>query len=447
MPRYVAYACLRSGSPKPLLEVNRLAKLHGLDERDTALARHLVGTEIRRRATLRAVVAGFTHHKPKVELATLLRLGVAQLLYCDRIPTHAAVSSTVELATRVLGLSKSRVVNGVMRSITRSLQPGKSGDPTADLADRDVHFDGPVFRHPDKHPHLWAEDVLSIPSSLHKKWSSRFGFEGANQLAARCLEEPKLSIRLIRPEEVRLEFDGLGIELLPTTHPSLALAPSSSTGACLRSEAFKGGALTIQGEQAFRAAELMGDVRGKRVLELCAAPGGKSAVIASKNPALHVATDLAPDRLQSLNGLERLELPSPLAVAMDGTCGLRPGETFDAVFVDAPCSNTGVLAQRPSARWRYGPSSQHALVEIQSQLLAAAADRVAPGGSLVYSTCSLEPEENAQQIDRFLSTEPQECWIKDGVVESVPGLLDGGADPGIEAPVDGGFAARLIKRR
>lgn len=441
MPRHVAFMCLRGGSPKPLLEVDRFARERGLDERDTALARHLVGTEVRRRATLRAVVAGFTHQKPKADLATLLRLGIAQLLFFDRVPAHAAVSETVRATTDFLGLSKGKIVNGVMRSVLRSLREGRSGDPTADLVDRELHFDGPVFRDPEQHPHLWAEDALSVPSALHKKWSQRHGIEGANELARLALEEAPLSIRFTGKDDgaSRAELAGKGVELLPTGHGRVWLSPSGFSGAVLRSDAFAAGAITIQGEHALRAAELAGNVEGKRVLDLCAAPGGKSAVLAAGAPALHVALDLSPARLGKLEGLRRLGVAVPALAAMDGTSALAPDATFDLALLDAPCSNTGVLAQRPAARWRYGPKSQSSLVEIQGRLLREAAARVAPGGALVYSTCSLEPEENERQVTRFLREAPAGDWERDGTVESRPASIERGG------PVDGGFAARLVR--
>ena len=398
MPRHTAFLCLRGDRPKPLDAVDRVAAERGLDARDTALARKMVGIEVRRRATLRAIVAGFTHKKPKAELALLLRLGVLQLLYLDRVPPHAAVSETVRATSDLLGLSKGSLVNGVLRSVQRALREGRSGDPTVDLPDRDLHFDGPVFRDPAEHPHLWAEDALSIPSALHKKWTQRADADGRD--------------------------------------PRVLLVPSASAADAIASDAFRSGRLTAQGEHALRATDLAGPLEGLSVLDVCAAPGGKGAALAERGPARLTLVDRSARRLaRAFDTWARLRLGAPAVAAMDSVSAIGPDARFDVVFVDAPCSNTGVLSQRPGARWRYGPSSQSDLAALQGRLLQEAARRVAPGGALVYSTCSLEPEENEQQIARFLRQAPG--WREEEHLRSAPGSIEDGG------PVDGGFAARL----
>ncbi|MEM8712711.1 MAG: transcription antitermination factor NusB, partial [Planctomycetota bacterium] len=201
MPRHAAFDCLRSASQKPLLEVDRACRDRGLDARDTALVRRIVGTEIRRRGTLRALVGAFSHHKPKPDLAAFLRIGMAQILFMDRVPAHAAVSETVRACADILGLSKGRIVNGVLRNVLRELREGASGDLTRDIDGRSVHFDFALFRDPEEHPHLWAEDALSIPAALHKKWTQRFGLEEANEMARAAQVEPALSLRITRGHE------------------------------------------------------------------------------------------------------------------------------------------------------------------------------------------------------------------------------------------------------
>lgn len=436
MPRHAAYLCLRAPSGKPLLEVDRMAKSRQLDERDTALVRRLVGTEIRRRATLRATVAGFAHQRPKPELAALLRLGIAQILFLDKVPEHAAVSETVRATTDFLGESKGRVVNGVLRNVLRALLPGHSGDSTRDIIGRELHFDGPVFRSRDEHPHLWAEDSLSVPAPLHKRWTAKLGAEAADELARIAMDEAPLSFRVrgeSSRESVRAELD---FETFEGKHSRVLLAQSEFTGELIRSAAFREGRVTIQGEHAFRASELVGDVAGKRVLDVCAAPGGKSAAIADGGPASITAIDLSPFRLRrTLQAFDRLGTTPPRLAALDGTHGLRADARFDAVFIDAPCSNTGVLAQRPAARWRYGPKSQSELAALQLRLLQDASQHVEPAGVLVYSTCSLEAEENQRVVKSFMDERPE--WSLEETVQSLPGRLDQGG------PIDGGYAARL----
>jgi len=439
MPRHTAFLCLRGDRPKPLEAVDRTAAERGLDARDTALARKIVGIEVRRRATLRAIVAGFTHKKPKAELALLLRLGVLQLLYLDRVPPHAAVSETVRATSDFLGLSKGNVVNGVLRSVQRALREGRSGDPTVDLPDRDLHFDGPVFRDPAEHPHLWAEDALSIPSALHKKWTQRVGAEEAERLARLFLEEAPLSLRTVGGQDrdgARAELEAIGVAARDGRDPRVLLVPSASAADALASEAFQGGRLTAQGEHALRATDLAGPVEGRSVLDVCAAPGGKGAALAQRGPARLALVDLSARRIgRAFDTWARLGLGAPALAAMDSVSAIADEARFDVVFVDAPCSNTGVLSQRPGARWRYGPRSQSELVALQGRLLREAAQRVAPGGALVYSTCSLEPEENEQQVARFLGDAPG--WREEEHLRSAPGSIEDGG------PVDGGFAARL----
>ncbi|MEO0661976.1 MAG: transcription antitermination factor NusB, partial [Planctomycetota bacterium] len=414
----------------------------GLDERDTGLCRKLVGLEVRRRATLRAIVAGFAHRQPKRDLALMLRLGIAQILWLDRVPRHAAVSETVGATSELVGLSKGSVVNGVLRNLIRALKPDHSGDPTVDVPGAPFHFDAPVFRDPAEHPHLWAEDALSVPSALHKKWTQRAGMDEANRLARMAYDEAPLSLRArdaAERDERLEELRALGVDAVPGAHPALILCPAESAGVAIRSEAFAAGALTAQGEHAARAVELVGDVSGARVLDVCAAPGGKTTYLLQRGAAGVVSVDASAGRLARLEaGLARVGLGGRgRAAAMDATAALRPDARFDAVLVDAPCSNTGVLAQRPAARWRYGPKSQSALVAIQERLLESAAERVAPGGALVYSTCSLEPEENEQRVARFLERSGE--FVEESRVRSAP------RPPAEGGPVDGGFAARLVR--
>ncbi|MEM6671257.1 MAG: transcription antitermination factor NusB [Planctomycetota bacterium] len=439
MIRHVAHRCLRGSSPAPLRSVDRFAAQAGLDERDTALARRLVGTEIRRRGTLRAVVAAFAHQRPKADLATFLRLGAAQLMFLDRVPDHAAISETVRATTDTLGLAKGRIVNGILRELQRSLHSGQSGDPTRDVVGRDLRFDFPVFRDPAEHPHLWAEDALSVPAALHKRWSARHGRDVADELARLALDEPPLSLRAVggRPrDELQRALQALDVPTTPGHHPAVLLAPPDLAPTVLRSELFASGALTVQGEHALRAAELVGDVSEKSVLDVCSAPGGKTAVLRERGARSLVAVDHATPRLARVrDGFQRLRLDPPALAVMDGATSFAGGARFDAVLVDAPCSNTGVLAQRPNARWRYGPQSQASLVEIQRALLAGAARVVATAGALVHSTCSLEPEENEQIVRAFLDDHPG--WTLEEEARSLPRSLDDGG------PADGGYAARI----
>lgn len=444
MPRLTAWLVLRSGHPTPLRLVDEAAEHNGLDARDRGLLRHLVGTEIRQRGALRALVARFAKGKPNAGMATHLRLGLAQLFLLDRIPPHAAVSETVRAVSDTLGLSKGRYANAVLREALRHAKEGASGDPRRDLVGRPWHFDEPVFRDPAAHPLLWLEDALSLPSQLGKRWSKRLGEETTRRLATEALREPPLSVVVLagQREAIAAEL----AEALPpdagaltpsATHPRVLLAPSESTRALVDSAPFREGRVTVQGEAALRAAELVGASSGERVLDLCAAPGGKSAILARAGAEVF-SLDLSAWRLARLGeGFARVAPDAkPRAAACEGTSGLAPDATFDAVLLDAPCSNTGVLPARANAKWRFGPQALRELVELQARLVREAAARVRPGGRLVYSTCSLEPEEGERAVRALLDELPG--WT----LEHSHALLPDATNAG---PVDGGYAARLVR--
>ncbi|MDF1837163.1 MAG: transcription antitermination factor NusB [Planctomycetota bacterium] len=437
MSRQTAYYVLRSGSPQPLRQVQYFADKAGLDDRDRGLARALVGCEVRRRATLRAIVGLFAKGKPSADILTLLRLGVAQMLFMDSVPDHAALSETVRTATNNIGLARGRYVNGVLRSIQRARREGLSGDPRRDVVGTNWHFDLQIFRDPEAHPFLWAEDALSIPSNLFKRWHKRFGMEQATQLAKQALTETDLSVSFPRGDRDILlaEFETLSPRL--AEHDRIAVFDSEHGKTILASEAFASGKISIQGETALCAAEALEAKEGEAILDMCAAPGGKTAVLAISGAKV-TAVDISEKRLETTKStLERMGVVDNVDVVLsDGTGVWTEAEPmFDGALVDAPCSNTGVLAARAAARWRFGPQNQKELINIQARLLHQAAERVRPGGRMVYSTCSLEGDENDQQIRHFLGEHPD--WTLAYSKHLTPGPV------GSSGPTDGGFHALL----
>lgn len=442
MPRTTAWSVLRYGGSAPLRAVDRFAYQAGLEDRDRALVRRMVGTEIRHRGSLHAIVQRFARGKPSAEVRTHLRLGVVQLLYLDQVPPHAAVSETVRATTESEGLSKARYVNGVLREIQRHARHGNIGEPRQDLIGRPWFFDFPIWRDPEQHPYLWAEDALSMPSALVKRWAKRHGESRAFALAELGQDEARLGLRVVRGEREAIcaELEEIDVELCLGAADNMLSGASSDIGAITSSAAFQEGRITVQGDTAAAAVELLDAQSGESVLELCAAPGGKTAGLAGGGAKI-LALDTNAYRLaMAPAGLARLEPDAEVMLAaMDATQGLAENARFDAAFVDAPCSNTGVLAQRPGARWRFGPKSLRNLCELQARLLAEAAARVRPGGRMVYSTCSIEPEENGQQITKFLATHPE--WSVGSSHERLP--LPDPQQPERPVSVDGGFAALL----
>ena len=435
MVRVAAWHILRSGSTTPMRLVDREAARSGFDARDRGLLRQLIGTELRRRSTLRAIVKRFTRRAAKPDLVAHYHLGLVQLLFLDRIPHHAAVSTTVDAVRRTLGGSKTANANGFLRAVIRARADGFCGDPRCDFTWREQHFDVPVFRDYDTQPLLWAEDALSMPAALLKRWAKRHGREQAFALARTFTAEPPLSVRVVRGdrEAVMTELETAGCEPFPGNHDAIFICPSDQTGLVLSSPAFLEGRITIQGETALRSAELLDAQAGERILDLCAAPGGKSSVFAVSGAEV-TALDRDPRRLaRLLDTKRRLDLPKLQLAACESTSGLSTDAKFDAVFIDAPCSNTGTLGAHPGARWRFGPKSMKELVEIQSQLIRSGAEHVRPGGRMVWSTCSLEPEENGQLVRKFVEDNPE--WTAGEPMELIPDLEQG--------PTDGGFAIRL----
>ena len=440
MTRALAWEILRSGATVPSREVPKYAAQAGLEPRDRALLAHMVRTEVHRRGTLHALVRHFATGRPNRDLSAFLRLGFAQLYFMDRVPSHAAVSETVRAAANHLGLGKGRYVNAVLRQALRSSREETSGDPRRDLVGRTHSFKDPIFADPVEHPYLWMEDALSLPAPLAKRWCKRFGREETIALATASLGDPRLSLRCVRGdrEELLAELTQAEIEVHVGGHAATLTAGPAGLASILESAAFREGRLTVQGEAALRAAELCGAQEGQRWLDLCAAPGGKTAVLAASGAHV-LACDVSPEKIERLSEtLARLGVSDVVEVRVLED-GAAPEESdFDGVLLDVPCSNTGVLARRPEARWRWGPKTRRTLAETQVALLEAGAAKVALGGCLVYSTCSLESDENQQRIRSFL--ESHEGWELEAESESFP------RPNSPEGPVDGGYACRLRRK-
>ena len=445
MARLVAWEVLRSGSPTPMRSIEAAAERAGLDHRDRGLARKLVGTEIRHRGTIRAILAPFLRSKPSPDFLTHLHLGVVQLVYLDRIPPHAAVNQTVGLVRDTVGQSKVKAANAILRNVQRAIWEGVSGDPRRDIVGRNLHMAEPVFRDPEQHPLLWAEDALSMPALILKRWTNRFGAETARALAEQALREPPLSVRAVGVTRDGLEAELRLAELTPrkSAHPRVLLLPADQTEGFISTQAFQLGRATVQGETALRAAEAVDAKPGEQVLDLCSAPGGKTAVLAEAGADVF-ASDVAPEKLELVRQTaERLGCSERVTTGLNQAGSAMVSDlTYDAVLVDAPCTNTGVLSGRPEARWRFGPKSKRELVELQASLIRQAADRVAPGGRLVWSTCALDADENRRGVDKFLAE--RDDFTLDTDAESLPGL-DTTQDEGA-GPVDGGYFARLVRK-
>lgn len=399
-----------------------------LTSRDRHLAQQLVYGVVQWQSTLDWLVTKVTEGKRlKKTVLQFLRLGLYQLFWLDRIPDHAAVNETTELVKRFGYSSYAALVNAVLRHYCRER------DKTVAQLDQ-----------------LKREDPArgySHPRWLVERWMQRFGKEKTIQLLnwnnqpaptfARVnllRTTPTKLIEQWRQEDVEYDFgywdwvpENLFFMIRPTCPVTL-----------LRS--WQQGWFYVQDPSTYLAVKALDPKPGERILDLCAAPGGKTTLIAqlTKDSASILALDVDRQRLKLLEenckrlGIESVIVGELPPVEEDFT----PAEgLFDRVLVDAPCSNSGVIRRRVDLRWRIKPEEIERLSQLQLQLLERASTVTRPGGVLVYSTCSLEPEENRKVVDRFLSRHIEFCLDWDR--ELFP--------PEVNA--DGAYVARLIKKQ
>lgn len=346
------------------------AELAALAERDRALSRALIATVLRRFGTLRYLVSqfldrGFPAQAPLVE--TVLLLGAAQILFLQ-IPDHAAVDLSVRLvqadrnAARYAGL-----VNAVLRRV--------AGEGAQKLA----AFD-PV--------------MLDTPRWLLERWSKNYGGEAARAIAAANSHESALDLTVkSNPEAWAARLNG---RVLPTgTVRTIAHGPVTAL------PGFADGEWWVQDAAAALPVRLFGELKGKCVADLCAAPGGKTAQLAAAGARV-AAVDRAPARLDRVRyNLKRLSLTAELVCADAATW--TAAQQFDAVLLDAPCSSTGTIRRHPDVPWLKSISDIAALARVQNRLIEQALALTKNGGTLIYCTCSLEPEENEDIIAMLLA--------------------------------------------
>jgi len=342
----------------------------GLDPRDRALAYRIVATALRRIGTLRAALGRFLDRglpKSAPRLEPVLLAGATQLLFMD-VPDHAAVGLSVDLARADRTTAGyAGLVNAVLRRIAR--------DKTAALDGIDP----------------FAADT---PAWLRTRWVSAYGEEAARAMAAMHAVEPPLDITVKADPAAWAEK--LAGEVLPTGSVRVLQA-----GPVRALPGFAEGDWWVQDAAAALPARLLGTVEGLKVADLCAAPGGKTAQLAAAGARV-TAVDRSAARLARLKeNLARLQLEAQVVEADTLTFA---GGPFDAVLLDAPCSATGTLRRHPDIALAKRPSDITTLAALQGRLIEHAVELTRPGGLIVYSTCSLEPEEGEQQVERLLAT-------------------------------------------
>lgn len=417
-----------SGNERAADRLARIVEERTLSARDARFASELVHGVLRRRLTLDCIIGAYSR-RPVAELDGVclqaLRIGTYQLVFLDAVPAFAAIGETM----RAIGREHEGVrsaVNGILRAIDREAnrmaidrdRGGSSPRRRLPIGDRKVvYFPRDVFCAPEESLELYLGQIASHPPPIVGRWLRRFSREEVDAILAADNSKPRLTARVnvtkgdrdATLERLRSE----GVLAGPGDRPDAILfgSPIDAVAGC---SAFREGRFYLQDETAMSVAEELEPRPDERILDLCAAPGGKTTHLAelTAGRARILANDRDESRLERLRAnIERLGVQNIECVASDPLAGAPEADRllagpFDAVLVDAPCSNTGVLRRRPEARWRVDVPSILSLADQSRALLDFAARRVKPGGRIVYSTCSIEHEENAENARRFLVAHP-----------------------------------------
>jgi 16S rRNA (cytosine967-C5)-methyltransferase len=392
----------------------RLAK--SVKPADAALATELTLGVLRWRRLLDFLLAGRVGRPLEsldLEVLTALRLGFYQLRFLDRVPPHAAVNEAVELVRFAKKRSAAGLVNAVLRNSVKSARK-----PAEEFLPSDL-------------PLAERLGILhSHPTWMVERWLQKFGEALTISLLESNNSVPPLTCVAIHPSQRDEIISGLeksGAKVSPGRWLEAAFTVSGVNPAA--SEPFEAGRVFIQDEASQIVALLVDAARGDAVLDLCAAPGGKTALLAlaANAEALVIAGDLHPSRLRAMRSrLATAGIENVRYVGLNATRPLPFSQPFDRILADAPCSGTGTLSRNPEIRWRLEPKDLINLHGRQVKLMTHALAALAPGGRLVYSTCSLEPEENEDVVHEALATQPE---IRTGVGAATlaPHLLDAAA--------------------
>jgi 16S rRNA (cytosine967-C5)-methyltransferase len=420
-----------------MLHASRFATLSPSDH---GLLTELVMGVLRWRGLLDEKIAersSQTIAKLDVEVLTALRLGAYQILFLDRVPKHAAVNESVELVKSAHKRSAAGLVNAVLRKIERM--------PTD------------------------FNDGFSNPQWLAERWARIYGPDVARKICEYDQAAPRQAVLIADAKAVELRSTGRAGVPVPTRvldelradgvvlEPGklLSRAFTVKSGDVTATKAFRERRVLIQDEGSQLVALLVG--RGKKILDCCAAPGGKTRILAERNPeAMIEAMDLHPQRAALLR---RLVDASNVRVVAGDVRKMPFGDEFDRVLVDAPCSGTGTLARNPEIKWRLKPEDLLRLQEYQVEILRAAMQQVSPGGRIIYSTCSLGPEESSEVVERALAGDSSfrvvDCGEELAALRASGELIWDGESllsgpylrtiPGVH-PCDGFFAAILARK-
>ena len=411
-----------------------------LSPQDRRFVVQLVMGVIRRKATLDALVAPFLT-RPFDQLhpdtLDLLRLGTFQIAFLTQVPRHSAVDETVEITPPVV----KKFVNAILRKVSDAVTDeyttvmGPAAVPMAgDGSYRKLAR--PLLPDPRRDLPAYLAAAFSWPRWLADRWLHQHGPDECVRLGFWFNSPPPLWVRVnstkLTRDEYLAKLAAANIPAEPGGHPQAVKLPDG--GSVRELPGFAAGEFAVQDHSSMLVASVLAPKPGWQVLDLCAAPGGKTTHLAElmHHSGRIVACDIVAKRLESVTELCRrmgVRIVEPRVLA-DGTDA--PAGPFDAALVDVPCSNTGVLGRRPEVRWRLQPHEFEHLIRLQTTLLKTALTRVRPGGVVVYSTCSIDPDENGGVVRAVLGE------MKDVKLEAEHTAVPG-------RPSDGGYWARIKK--
>ena len=368
----------------------------------------------RRHLYLQYFVKSLVKKKPSPEVCTVLELGIFQMFFME-VPDHAAVSTSVELTKAAnLGEGSARLVNAVLHSARRSGQPALPQQRV-----RRVSIEN------------------SVPEWLVRRWFDIYGGDRAESLAKATLERPVEWIRVnLQKTSAPVLAQKLGLTGASILYDRYIQVPEDAKlKPILESESFAKGEFSMQNPSAYEVVKLLDLKPGLKVWDACAAPGGKSALMGEMDSSLDIlASDVSAFRVEKMHDVvDRLGLKNVRLECIDA---LSPQQSkFDRILLDVPCSNMGVMPRRPESKYRITQDSMKELAELQYGILESASARLAEGGVLVYATCSPDPLETTQVVNRFLKAHPE--FVKRGE-HVLPGAQDNRFD---------GFFAQALERK
>jgi 16S rRNA (cytosine967-C5)-methyltransferase len=407
-----------------------------MNELDKGLMNEIVTGVIRWKMKLDWVLTGFFHGnftKAETNIKNALRVALYQIQFLDRVPHSAAVNEAVEFTKRLRGQKAADLVNAILRNIIRNIENIRYPDPEEDK----IRNLAVIESHP-----VW----------MTKRWMERYGYDNAKRMMEANNAVPDLALRVNR---LKVDFtyflsllDKHQIQYTRSQYLDYFVRVQHMAGIG-SSELFQQGYFSVQDESAGMPVLLLDPKPGERVIDLCSAPGGKTTFIGElmKNSGEIIAIDRYETRLHLVkNSCQRLGISNVHLIADDGTTIEIP--PADKVLVDAPCSGLGVLSKKPDAKWQRDADDIPKLVHLQNSLMENAAKLVKSGGVLVYSTCTIEPEENFGLIKEFLLQHPEFALVPgNGIIH--PDLI--GNQGQVETfrhkhGMDGSFSVRLRKK-